>query len=73
YPHAYGLPSEKAIGEFVRGENPQAGDFGLTRDEVLAFFVRGSGNKIGVREKVAWVLDRKTRQLQDSSVLQWIK
>ncbi|KAJ2084618.1 3-hydroxyisobutyryl-CoA hydrolase [Coemansia sp. S100] len=73
YPHSYGLPSEKEVGEFVRGENPQAGDFGLTRNEVVAFFVKGSGHKIGVKEKVNWVLDRKTRLLPDSSVLQWIK
>ncbi|KAJ2582338.1 3-hydroxyisobutyryl-CoA hydrolase [Coemansia sp. RSA 1836] len=73
YPHAFGLPSEAEVGAFVRGENPQAGDFGLTRSEVMAFFVKSSGNKVGVREKVAWILDRKTRELADSSVLQWIK
>ncbi|KAJ1815885.1 3-hydroxyisobutyryl-CoA hydrolase [Coemansia sp. RSA 2671] len=73
YPYAFGLPSEKEIGGFVRGENPQAGDFALTRGEVVAFFVRESGNKVGVREKVNWVLDRKTRLMPDSSVLQWVK
>ncbi|KAJ2746844.1 3-hydroxyisobutyryl-CoA hydrolase [Coemansia sp. BCRC 34301] len=73
YPHSYGLPSEADVGAFVRGENPQAGDFGLTRSEVMAFFIKESENKVGVREKVGWILDRKTRKLADSSVLQWVK
>ncbi|KAJ2908806.1 3-hydroxyisobutyryl-CoA hydrolase [Coemansia aciculifera] len=74
YPHnGFGLPSEAEVGAFVRGENPQAGDYAMTRAEVLAFFAKESENKVGVREKVGWILDRKTRMMADSSVLQWVK
>ncbi|KAI8323438.1 ClpP/crotonase [Martensiomyces pterosporus] len=73
YPHRFGLPTEAEIGALVRGENPQAGTFGLTRKEVLQFFEREAGGKIGVSQKVAWVLDRKTREAPDSFVLEWIK
>ncbi|KAJ2001724.1 3-hydroxyisobutyryl-CoA hydrolase [Coemansia thaxteri] len=73
YPHAFALPSEADVGAFVRGENPQAGDFGLTRPEILAFFDRQSGSKVGVSQKVAWILDCKTREMPDSFVLEWIR
>ncbi|KAJ2778841.1 3-hydroxyisobutyryl-CoA hydrolase [Coemansia javaensis] len=72
YPHAFGLPSEAAIGALVRGDNPQAGGFGLTRAEVLRFFERERAGKIGVAKKVAWVLDRRTRTLPDSDTLKWL-
>ncbi|KAJ1730663.1 3-hydroxyisobutyryl-CoA hydrolase [Coemansia biformis] len=72
YPHKFGLPTERDIGAVVTGANPQAGDFGMSRGGVLQFFDREYGSKIGVGQKVAWVLDRKTRTLPDSDVLQWV-
>ncbi|KAJ1746375.1 3-hydroxyisobutyryl-CoA hydrolase [Coemansia sp. RSA 990] len=57
YPHKYGLPSEKEIAALISGENPQAGNFRLTRDDVLQFYEREYGGKIGVKQKVGWVFD----------------
>ncbi|KAJ1901880.1 3-hydroxyisobutyryl-CoA hydrolase [Kickxella alabastrina] len=73
YPHAFGLPSEREILAVVSGENPQAGDFGMNRAQVLQFFEREKAGKIGVGKKVAWVLDRKTREMPDSYVLECIR
>ncbi|KAJ2237701.1 3-hydroxyisobutyryl-CoA hydrolase [Coemansia sp. RSA 1722] len=73
YPHAFGLPSERDIGDLVTGVNPQAGSLGMTRREVLGFFDRQTMRKVGVRQKVSWVLDRKTEEDKDSYVLRWIK
>ncbi|KAJ1963360.1 3-hydroxyisobutyryl-CoA hydrolase [Dipsacomyces acuminosporus] len=73
YPHKFGLPTERDIGALVRGENPQAGSFGMTRKDVIQFFERETGGKLGASQKVSWVLDRKTRELPDSFVLEWVK
>ncbi|KAJ1845586.1 3-hydroxyisobutyryl-CoA hydrolase, partial [Coemansia sp. RSA 2703] len=73
YPHNFGLPTEREIMNLVTGINPQAGNFGLKREEVIAFFEREQAKKIGVAAKVDWVLKRKTREHKDSFVLEWVK
>ncbi|KAJ1802025.1 3-hydroxyisobutyryl-CoA hydrolase, partial [Coemansia sp. RSA 2599] len=73
YPHAFGLPSERDIADVVTGANPQAGSFGLKKSEVLRFFDRQTMSKVGVEQKVSWVLKRKAVEDADSYVLRWIK
>ncbi|KAK9900864.1 3-hydroxyisobutyryl-CoA hydrolase [Cystobasidium minutum MCA 4210] len=71
YPHAYfALPSEKLIGRVVRGDTPDSGSFALSKDEVLDWFEREWNGKIGVKEKVREVLQRRTKTMQDGT-LQW--
>ncbi|KAJ1949882.1 3-hydroxyisobutyryl-CoA hydrolase [Linderina macrospora] len=73
YPHQFGLPSEADVRAVVRGEDPQAGSLGMTREQVIQFFEIQRQNKIGVKEKVAWVLDCKTKVLPDSFALEWVQ
>ncbi|KAJ2844168.1 3-hydroxyisobutyryl-CoA hydrolase, partial [Coemansia erecta] len=73
YPHKFGLPSEKDIADVVTGANPQVGSFGLKHEDVLGFFDRQFMSKVGVEQKVSWVLERKTVKDKDSFVLRWIK
>ncbi|KAJ2769571.1 3-hydroxyisobutyryl-CoA hydrolase [Coemansia nantahalensis] len=72
YPHKFGLPTERDVRALVTGANPQAGDFGMSAAGVLQFFDRECASKIGVHQKIAWILARKTRALPDSDVLQWV-
>ncbi|KAJ2821645.1 3-hydroxyisobutyryl-CoA hydrolase [Coemansia erecta] len=69
YPHKFGLPTEHEILGVVSGENPQAGEFGMTYPEVMAFFDREYHAKIGVEQKVHWVLKRRTNLVNNDSVL----
>ncbi|KAJ2722073.1 3-hydroxyisobutyryl-CoA hydrolase [Coemansia sp. Benny D115] len=73
YPHKFGLPTEREIMDVVSGDNPQAGDFGMDRSQVLSFFDRMYSSKVGVKQKVSWVLDRTTRMGKNSEVLRLIK
>lgn len=71
YPHVhFALPSEVFIGRVVRGDTPDSGSFALSKQEVLDWFEREWDGKIGVREKVLEVLDRRTKVMQDET-LQW--
>jgi len=72
YPHAhFGLPSEEEIRKVVRGEIQGSGPLQLTKDEVVEVFIKKSGGKIGVKEKVTDVLSRKVEQGPDGK-LKWI-
>jgi len=54
YPHAWiGLPREREVEACVR-------EGGRSRRDVLERFVGGRGGKVGAREKVVEILDRKT-------------
>ena len=71
YPHAaLALPTEKQIGQVVKGEAKNSGSFAVSRDEVLAYFEGEWNGKIGVRHKVEEVLDRRT-QRQEDGTLRW--
>ncbi|KAJ2795374.1 3-hydroxyisobutyryl-CoA hydrolase, partial [Coemansia guatemalensis] len=72
YPHKFRLPTESDIRRVVCGKNPQAGIFRISREDVIRFFEKAYEDKIGVRQKVAWVLDSKTKTDKDNFV-QWIK
>lgn len=64
YPHAWiGLPSENEVEELLRG-----GSF-KSKDQVIGHFLEKSRNKVGVREKIEEILDRKTSS-QDQG-LRW--
>ncbi|KAJ2559339.1 3-hydroxyisobutyryl-CoA hydrolase [Coemansia sp. RSA 1933] len=73
YPHKFGLPTEEDVKKLITGENPQAGDYKLTREEVLNYFERENIGKIGTAQKVSWVLDRKTRKEHNSDALEWVR
>ncbi|KAJ1663606.1 3-hydroxyisobutyryl-CoA hydrolase [Coemansia sp. RSA 1646] len=73
YPHKFGLPTEADVRDLVTGDNPQAGDYVLTREEVINFFEREYISKIGTSRKVSWVLDRKTRKKHDNDSLEWVR
>lgn len=71
YPHKFGLPTEEEVRKVVVGEDPEAGNMKMDRARVLEFFDRRYQKKVGVEGKVQWVLERKTRELDDSFGLQW--
>lgn len=55
FPHArYGLPSEDAVYSSVR-DRPEVG-----KEQIVVHWLRNTNHKLGVREKVNEILDRKT-------------
>ncbi|GAA5890979.1 hypothetical protein JCM5296_001249 [Sporobolomyces johnsonii] len=71
-PHArFALPSENRIAEVVRGEAKDSGDYAMTRREVVERFVHEFAGKVGVREKVEEVLDRRT-VVGEQDTLRWV-
>lgn len=64
YPHAWvGLPREKDVESFVN----QKGN--ISRDETIKHFISSSSGKLGVREKVEEILERKAQE--DDGMLRW--
>lgn len=64
YPHAWiGLPKDRDVESFVNREGS------VSRDQVLEHFVRETGGKLGVKEKVEEILFRKT--VEDNGRLGW--
>lgn len=71
YPHAgFALPSEKMVERVVKGSDPSSGSFAMTQREVVDWFEREWGHKVGVRAKVEEVLSRKCETNRDG-VAQW--
>ena len=65
YPHAWiGLPSENDIRRVVQ-EKPSK-----SKEQVVQYFLNKTGYKLGVREKLQEVLDRKTDPQKETA--QWI-
>ncbi|GAA5889452.1 hypothetical protein JCM16303_005376 [Sporobolomyces ruberrimus] len=67
----YGLPSEKKIEAVVKGESKDSPDYAMTRKEIVERFEREYSGKIGVREKVEEVLDRRT-VVAEENTLRWV-
>ncbi|ORE07654.1 ClpP/crotonase [Rhizopus microsporus var. microsporus] len=75
YPHRkYMLPSEQDIMRVVTGEASDVGNYALTRQQVIDYFVRERQGKQGVKQKVAEVLDRKTIEIEKDAdkSLKWV-
>lgn len=71
YPHAaFALPSEQLIGQVVKGELKSSGSAAVTEGDVQNWFAREWNAKIGVREKVKEVLERRTTKGEDGT-LRW--
>ncbi|KAK9453664.1 ClpP/crotonase-like domain-containing protein [Dipodascopsis uninucleata] len=64
YPYKNGLPSESEVQGFVLGEDSNSGPFLMTKNEILRHFLDEYQNKLGVKEKVMEILDRKTSVVQ---------
>ncbi|GAA5990926.1 hypothetical protein JCM5350_008281 [Sporobolomyces pararoseus] len=67
----FGLPTEKKIEAVVKGESKDSPDYAVTRKEVVEKFEREYSGKVGVREKVEEVLDRRT-VVAEENTLRWI-
>jgi 3-hydroxyisobutyryl-CoA hydrolase len=73
YPYSrFALPTEEEIQKVVTGETPDAGSVSMTQQEIVDFFLKDRKAKIGVREKVLEVLNRKTTQIDGQEGLKWI-
>ncbi|KAI7883088.1 ClpP/crotonase [Lichtheimia hyalospora FSU 10163] len=75
YPHSkYMLPSEQDIQSVVTGEAPGVGNYALSSDEVVDYFINDRKGKQGVKNKVLDVLARKTQAIKndESNSLKWI-
>jgi 3-hydroxyisobutyryl-CoA hydrolase len=75
YPHRkYMLPTEEDIKQVVTGEAADVGNYALTRDEIVDYLVRDRKGKQGVKQKVAEVLLRKTKVLEneEGQTLKWV-
>ncbi|GAA6019610.1 hypothetical protein JCM11491_002822 [Sporobolomyces phaffii] len=72
HPYArFGLPTERAIEAVVKGESKDSPDFAQTRTEIVERFEREYSGKVGVREKVNEVLDRRT-VVAEENTLRWV-
>lgn len=58
-PRQYTLPSEEEIGSVVMGSHATGGGLGVRIDELLARFAELRPGKMGVKEKVIEVVQRK--------------
>ncbi|KAK9235199.1 ClpP/crotonase-like domain-containing protein [Lipomyces kononenkoae] len=75
YPFHNSLPTEKEVEQFVLGEARNSGPFLATKEEVIEYFLVEYRGKIGVREKVAEILDRKTQIVkghEDEQLINWV-
>ncbi|VEU22920.1 DEKNAAC104123 [Brettanomyces naardenensis] len=73
YPYEMGLPSEKEIGKYVKGEDDSNRQFSVTTKEAIKYFQRRYKNKNGVTFKVKQVLDRKTKGSEyGKEYLDWV-
>lgn len=75
YPfRGYGLPSEEDVERVVTGEAKGSGSLSLTRDEVIETLQRRWKGKVGLRQKVEEILDRKTKEggEKESRTLRWL-
>lgn len=72
----FALPTEREIMEAVTGSHANAGDMGVTAEEIVALFERLRPGKHGVREKVQEVLARKCTLIDNADGnfvwLKWI-
>lgn len=72
----YALPTEEEIGAAVKGSHANAGDMGATTEEIVALFERLRQGKLGVREKVQEVLQRRCTLIDNADGnfvwLKWI-
>ena len=70
YPHWWiGLPSEWEIMKKVRGDGAgKAGKAGMTREDLVQYFIDTRRGKEGVKRKVEDVLERKTTIGKDGEV-----
>jgi 3-hydroxyisobutyryl-CoA hydrolase len=55
----FGLPSEKEIGSVVMGQHSSGGEMSLRIDELLGRFGELRPGKIGVKEKIVEVIERR--------------
>lgn len=60
-PTKYALPSEEEIGSVVLGSHPTGGGMGIRLDELVARFAELRPGKMGVKEKVMEVVQRKCK------------
>ncbi|KAG2225376.1 hypothetical protein INT45_005620 [Circinella minor] len=75
YPHRkYMLPSEDDVKRVVTGEAADVGNYALSREEVVQYFLRDRNGKQGVKNKVLDVLERKTHILENDETksLKWV-
>lgn len=74
-PRKYSLPTEREIGEVVRGSLPLAGSMSLQLEDVLEHFAHARKGKLGVREKILEVAQRKCELVDNNDGnfvwLQW--
>lgn len=75
-PMKYALPTEHEIGLFVRGEHPSNSDVGYNLEQLVERFVRSTGRKHGVEEKIREVAARRCVVVEDPDMhhcLRWKK
>ncbi|KAF5373676.1 hypothetical protein D9758_000876 [Tetrapyrgos nigripes] len=65
-PSKYALPTQQSIHDMVTGAHKSSGGTGLMLDELVSNFENMYGNKIGVREKVLEVADRKCKVVDNA-------
>ncbi|KAF9527023.1 3-hydroxyisobutyryl-CoA hydrolase [Crepidotus variabilis] len=73
-PMRYALPTENEIGAVVRGQHPSGGDMGLQLNELLTRFAELRPGKMGVKEKVLEVVERRCELVDNADQNRvWLK
>lgn len=72
YPHKFGLPSEQQIQDYITGNDSPDREFKVTAEEVFEHFEKITNSKVGVKQKIEDVLQRKTMpDPSDDTLLDW--
>ncbi|QPG74419.1 hypothetical protein FOA43_001748 [Brettanomyces nanus] len=73
YPYQMGLPSQKEISRYIKGEDDSNRQYSVTIKEAIKYFQRKYKNKNGVTYKVKNVLGRKTKPSEyGKEYLDWV-
>ncbi|KAG8757135.1 hypothetical protein FRC12_010383 [Ceratobasidium sp. 428] len=65
----YALPNEGVVQAAIQGSLPGSGSFALTPAELIASFERKYGQKIGLRQKIEEIIDRRCKVVD--GYLEW--
>ncbi|KAK9481012.1 ClpP/crotonase-like domain-containing protein [Lipomyces japonicus] len=76
YPFNYGLPTETEVKSYILGESKSSGPYLSTKEEIISHFLEDYNNKVGVRTKVAEILNRKTKVVkghEQEHLVNWVE
>lgn len=73
YPWEMGLPTEKEVGKYIKGEDDSNRQYSVTAKEAIKYFKLKYQNRNGVQYKINHILSRKTKPSEyGAEYLDWV-